>query len=91
MRIDQFLKNARIIKRRTIAKQACQSGRVTINGKIVKPGDEVSVGDIIEIEFGSNKPRCRIKEILNTQDKNAQERMIEWIEEDEKTDGEEDR
>ncbi|NLK44379.1 MAG: RNA-binding S4 domain-containing protein [Tissierellia bacterium] len=54
MRIDKFLKNSRIIKRRTIAKEACDQGIVFINGKQSKPGDEVKVGDIIEINF--NKP-----------------------------------
>ncbi|NLV87932.1 MAG: RNA-binding S4 domain-containing protein [Tissierellia bacterium] len=54
MRIDKFLKNSRIIKRRTVAKEACEQGIVFINGKQSKPGDEVKVGDIIEINF--NKP-----------------------------------
>ncbi len=54
MRIDKFLKNSRIIKRRTVAKEACEQGIVFIDGKQSKPGDEVKVGDIIEINF--NKP-----------------------------------
>ena len=47
MRIDKFLKNSRLIKRRTIAKEACEQERITINGKIAKPGSEVNIGDII--------------------------------------------
>lgn len=54
MRIDKFLKNARIIKRRTVAKEACDGGRVFINNKMAKAGDEVSVGDRIEVQFGTN-------------------------------------
>ena len=47
MRIDKFLKNSRIIKRRTVAKEACEQGRITVNEKIAKPGTEVRPGDII--------------------------------------------
>ncbi len=53
MRIDKFLKNARIIKRRAIAKEACDQGKVTVNDKTVKAGYEVKVGDIIAIDFGT--------------------------------------
>lgn len=53
MRIDKYLKNARIIKRRTIAKEACEQGKVLINGKVAKPGDEVNVGDKVQVNFGS--------------------------------------
>lgn len=52
MRIDKFLKVSRIIKRRTIANEACDRGKVTINGKIAKPGTEVKEGDIIRITMG---------------------------------------
>ena len=47
MRIDKFLKNSRIIKRRTVAKEACEQGRITVNGKVAKPGNEVDTGDDI--------------------------------------------
>ncbi|WP_138160115.1 RNA-binding S4 domain-containing protein [Peptoniphilus catoniae] len=53
MRIDKFLKVSRIIVRRTVAKNACEAGRVKINSKPAKPGDEVKIGDIIEIAFGN--------------------------------------
>ncbi|MDO5713051.1 MAG: RNA-binding S4 domain-containing protein [Tissierellia bacterium] len=65
MRIDKFLKNARIIKRRPVAKEACDGGRVKINDKRAKAGDEVSVGDIIEVSFGENIFRG---EVLDTRD-----------------------
>lgn len=64
MRIDKFLKNSRIIKRRTIAKEACEQGRVLINNKNAKPGSEVQVGDVIEITFGTNTMKLEVLELL---------------------------
>jgi ribosomal 50S subunit-recycling heat shock protein len=60
MRIDKYLKVSRLIKRRTLANEACEQGRVKINDKVVKPGAEVKVGDIIEIRFGSNITRVEV-------------------------------
>lgn len=60
MRIDKYLKNARLIKRRTIAKEACDQGRITVNSKVAKPGTEVSVGDEIVISFGNRKITLKI-------------------------------
>ncbi len=54
MRIDKYLKNSRLIKRRTLANEACDTGHVYINGKPAKPGTEVKVGDTIDIRFGSS-------------------------------------
>lgn len=54
MRIDKYLKVSRLIKRRTIANEACETGHVNINGKTAKPGTEVKIGDVIEIRFGSS-------------------------------------
>ncbi|MBO4885239.1 MAG: RNA-binding S4 domain-containing protein [Clostridia bacterium] len=54
MRLDKYLKVSRIIKRRTVANEACDGGRVSVNGKVAKPGAEVKEGDIIEIRFGAN-------------------------------------
>lgn len=53
MRIDKYLKVSRLIKRRTLANEACEQGRVKINDKVVKPGAEVKLGDVIEIRFGN--------------------------------------
>ena len=53
MRLDKYLKVSRIIKRRTVAKEACESGRVTINGKVAKPSTDVKEDDIIEISFAN--------------------------------------
>ena len=63
MRIDKYLKISRIIKRRTIAQEACDSGRVTLNHKVVKPGADVKKGDIIEIKFGNQTVRYEVLEI----------------------------
>lgn len=63
MRVDKFLKNSRIIKRRPVAKEACDGGRVSLNGKRAKAGDEVAVGDILEVSFGENLFRCEILEV----------------------------
>ena len=60
MRIDKFLKNSRLIKRRTVAKEAADAGRVSINGKTAKAGDEIKVGDIIEIRFGQSHLKAEI-------------------------------
>ena len=63
MRIDKFLKNARIIKRRTIAKDACEQGKVLINDKVSKPGDEVKIGDKVQINFGNGSMKFEILDI----------------------------
>lgn len=60
MRIDKFLKVSRLIKRRTVANDACGAGRVSINGRAVKAGASVSVGDIIEIGFGERKIKVEV-------------------------------
>ena len=57
MRLDKYLKVSRIIKRRTVANDACSQGRVQLNGKVAKPGSEVQIGDTICIQFG-DKQRC---------------------------------
>lgn len=64
MRIDKYLKNARIIKRRTIAKEACDQGRVIVNGKPAKPGTEVVPGDQIEIVFGTKPMKIKVEQVL---------------------------
>ena len=66
MRIDKFLKNSRIIKRRTVAKDACDQGRITVNGKVAKPGTEVSEGDEIYIAFGNGSLKVEVVKILDT-------------------------
>jgi len=63
MRIDKYLKVSRLIKRRTLANEACEQGRVKINDKIAKPGTEVKVGDIIEIQFGNGSTKVEVTSI----------------------------
>lgn len=60
MRLDKFLKVSRVIKRRTVANEACENGRVSINEKIAKPSTKVIVGDVIEISFGSGKTQIKV-------------------------------
>lgn len=80
MRIDKFLKNSRIIKRRTVAKQACDGGRVTVNDKVVKCGYNVELGDVIEIRFGSGNLKVKVKEIIENPRKDDASKMIESVE-----------
>ncbi|MDI6604063.1 RNA-binding S4 domain-containing protein [Aceticella autotrophica] len=60
MRLDKFLKVSRLIKRRTIAKEACDKGRVLVNGKVAKAGDILKEGDKIEIKFGSKDVKVEV-------------------------------
>ncbi|MDO5018454.1 MAG: RNA-binding S4 domain-containing protein [Lagierella massiliensis] len=79
MRIDKFLKNSRIIKRRTVAKEACDGKRVKINGKVCKAGDEVSLGDIIEVSFGTGTIKVRVLKLMDNPRKNEASDMIERV------------
>lgn len=63
MRLDKFLKVSRVIKRRTVANEAVGGGRVSVNGKIVKPSYEVKIGDIVEIKFGDKISKFEILQI----------------------------
>lgn len=67
MRLDKFLKVSRVIKRRTVANEAADNGRVAVNGKIVKPSYEVKVGDVVEIKFGDKVSRFEIIKLPTTQ------------------------
>lgn len=60
MRLDKFLKLSRIIKRRTVANDACDAGRVLINGKVAKAGHQLKIGDILEIQFGNGSVRAEV-------------------------------
>lgn len=79
MRIDKYLKNARIIKRRTVAKEACDQGRVLVNGKTAKPGTEVAAGDEIEIIFGTKPMKIRVEQLLEHVVKDAYKEMYSII------------
>ncbi len=79
MRLDKYLKVSRIIKRRTVANDACDGGRVVVNGKQVKPSYTVKVGDIIEIAFGERKIKARITQINEVVRKENASDMYEII------------
>ncbi len=79
MRIDKFLKNSRLIKRRTVAKEACDKGLVKINDKVAKAGDEVNVGDIIGLTLGSNEIKVRVKDTSEVNSKALAETLYERI------------
>ena len=73
MRLDKFLKVSRVIKRRTVANEAADSGRISVNGKVVKPSYEVKIGDVVEIKFGDKISKFEIIEIPKVQTKNMPE------------------
>lgn len=79
MRIDKFLKVSRILKRRAIANQACDGGRVKVNGKSVKPSYNVKIGDVVELGFNSGTMSFRILEIKETVKKEDAEKLYEII------------
>jgi len=85
MRLDKYLKVSRIIKRRTVAKEACESGRVSINGKVAKPGTDVKEGDIIEIRFASKKLAAKILNINEHVRKENAQAMYEILSGEEDT------
>ena len=80
MRFDKFLKVSRLIKRRTVAKDACDSGRVTINGKVSKAGTVITEGDIIEIVYASRKVRAKVLDIREVVRKDDAAAMYEILE-----------
>ena len=79
MRLDKFLKVSRIIKRRTVANEATDGGRISVNGRVVKPSYEVKVGDIVEIKFGDKTSKFKIVAIPTVQGKNMPQ-MVEEVE-----------
>ena len=79
MRLDKFLKVSRIIKRRTVAKEACSGSRVSINGKVSKAGTEVKVGDIIEIRFASKLLKAKISMVSEYTKKDEAKDMYEIL------------
>ena len=79
MRIDKFLKVSRVIKRRTVATDACSAGRVEINGKIAKPSTEVKIGDIIQIRFGDKLTKVKVLDVKEVVRKEETSGMIEIL------------
>ncbi len=79
MRLDKYLKVSRIIKRRTVANEACDSSHVEVNGKPVKASYDVKVGDVIEVHFGQKSIKVRVTDIKESTKKADAESMFELI------------
>lgn len=79
MRLDKYLKVSRLIKRRTVANEACDAGRVMINGKVAKASTDVKVGDQIEIAFGNKAVKVEILTVQETVKKEEAKEMFKYI------------
>lgn len=79
MRIDKFLKVSRIVKRRTLAQEACDKGKVIINGKAVKPGFSVKIGDVVEVNYTDSTLKFKITDIKETVKKDDASTLYEII------------
>lgn len=85
MRLDKYLKVSRIIKRRTVANEACSGGRVSINGRVAKPAADVKEGDQLEIRFGNRVGKYQILSVKETVRKENAQDMYQVLEEDAQT------
>ena len=83
MRLDKYLKVSRIIKRRTVAKEACDGGRVMVDGKVAKAGTEVKIGNELTIRFGNRVGRYEITDVSEVVRKENAAQMYKILEEDE--------
>lgn len=79
MRLDKFLKVSRLIKRRTVANEACDAGRVLVNDKLAKATLNVKPGDIIEIQFGTKAVRVEVLEVQETVKKDEAKELYRYI------------
>ncbi len=79
MRLDKFLKVSRLIKRRSVANEACDAGRVLLNGKTAKAGAEVKVGDVIEIGFGNKTVKAEVQKVAETVKKEEAEELYRYL------------
>ena len=79
MRIDKYLKVSRIIKRRTVAQEACDGGKVLINDKVAKPSSEVKIGDILSLTFGAKIIKVEVLEIKETVKKDDASLMYKQV------------
>ena len=76
---DKFLKVSRLIKRRTVANEACDAGRVSINGKVAKASQDVKVGDTIEIGFGTKNVKVEVLSIQDTSKKEEAKELFRYL------------
>jgi len=79
MRIDKYLKLTRVIKRRTVANEACDAGRVQVNGKVVKASYEVKPEDVIEIGFGNRSVKLKVLAVKETVRKEEVDSLFEYV------------
>lgn len=79
MRLDKYLKVSRLIKRRTVANEACDAGRVLVNDKPAKASTEVKVGDKIEIAFGTKNVKVEVLDIVETTKKEEAKEMFKYL------------
>ena len=79
MRLDKYLKVSRLIKRRTVANEACDAGRVMINGKTAKAGTDVIVGDVIEIGFGTRNVKVEVLDVQETTRKEDAKELFRYL------------
>ena len=79
MRLDKYLKVSRLIKRRTVANEACEGDRVLLNGKVAKPSAQVKVGDTIEIGFGTKSVKVEVLAIQDTTKKDEAKELFRYL------------
>lgn len=79
MRLDKFLKVSRLIKRRTVANEACDAGRVLVNGKVAKAGLAVKAGDMIEIQFGNRNVKAEILNVAENVRKDEAKDLFRYL------------
>lgn len=79
MRLDKYLKVSRLIKRRTVANEACDNGRVMINDKVAKASTDVKVGDIITISFGNKEVKVEVTDVLETVKKEEAKDLFKYL------------
>lgn len=79
MRLDKYLKVSRLIKRRTIANEACDAGRVLVNEKVAKASLDIKVGDVIEIQMGTRPVKAKVLSVAETIRKEEAKELFEYI------------
>lgn len=79
MRLDKYLKVSRLIKRRTVANDACDAGRVMVNDKVAKASYDVKLGDVIEISFGNKSVKVKVTMIADSTKKEDAKEMFEYL------------
>ena len=79
MRLDKYLKVSRLIKRRTVANEACDAGRISVNGRTVKASYDVKVGDVLEISFGDKSVKAEVTAIMDTTKKENAAEMFKYL------------